>query len=173
MSLRRGLVRPGLHHQRHRPGLRSFAPQRDAQERHGPPQRHGLCAAAPSSPSGRVNVRLNPGTWTQDFHRDHSDDIISVAVSPDRKLVATGQLGRKPSIVVWDAETCKTVRVLSGLHRRAVVSLAWSPEPGYRLLASLGADDDHTLGIYDWRDKVLLAKTPVSKTKAQIGRAHV
>mmetsp|Transcript_3978 Transcript_3978/g.11504 ORF Transcript_3978/g.11504 Transcript_3978/m.11504 type:complete len:206 (+) Transcript_3978:1594-2211(+) len=78
VSLRRGLVRPGLHHQRHRPGLSGFAPQRDAQERHGPPQRHGLCAAAPSSPSFRGGARpccaeASPRRGGQEAPRDAAE----------------------------------------------------------------------------------------------------
>ena len=39
-----------------------------------------------------------------EFHRD---DIISLDVTNDRKLVVTGQVGKTPSVHVWDAETAE------------------------------------------------------------------
>lgn len=41
--------------------------------------------------------------------------------------------------------------------------MVWSPDS--RLLASVGADDDHSLAVHDWRDDVLLATAKVSKRK--------
>lgn len=41
-----------------------------------------------------------------DDSKFHMDDILSLDISADRKLVATGQVGKSPSIHVWDSETC-------------------------------------------------------------------
>lgn len=35
----------------------------------------------------------------------HRNDIISLDISTDRKTVVTGQVGKTPSVHVWDAET--------------------------------------------------------------------
>lgn len=40
---------------------------------------------------------------SQRFFNMHINDIISMAFSPDKKLVATGEIGPHPSIYIWDA----------------------------------------------------------------------
>ncbi len=58
----------------------------------------------------------------------HTDDVISLAIHPDGVTVATGQMGKKPTIIVWRTDTLAPVAVLEGLHRRAVCQLAFSPD---------------------------------------------
>ena len=38
-----------------------------------------------------------------EFHRD---DILCIDLCKDRKLVVTGQIGKSPSVHIWDAHTC-------------------------------------------------------------------
>ncbi len=40
-----------------------------------------------------------------DDSKCHMDDILSLDISADRKTVVTGQVGKAPSVHVWDAET--------------------------------------------------------------------
>ena len=42
----------------------------------------------------------------------HNDQVTCIAVSPDRKLVASSQQGRKPAIVIFDALTMTILQVL-------------------------------------------------------------
>lgn len=114
-------------------------------------------------PAAQVVVRLDPHSWQQRFMTDHGDQVTCLAVSPDLRLVASAQAGRRPSIVVWDAATLATRQVLTGFHRRAVTKVAWSPDS--RLLASVGCDEDHSLAVHDWRDGGLLAHARTSKRK--------
>jgi microtubule-associated protein-like 6 len=37
---------------------------------------------------------------------DHNDDITCLDVNPSKNIVATGEMGKKPCIVIWDAQTC-------------------------------------------------------------------
>ena len=39
-----------------------------------------------------------------DDSKYHMDDILSLDLSADRKTVVTGQVGKAPSVHVWDAE---------------------------------------------------------------------
>ena len=43
----------------------------------------------------------------QCFFRGHTDDIRSLAIHPNRSLVATGQLGHTPTVCVWDSADCQ------------------------------------------------------------------
>lgn len=43
---------------------------------------------------------------TVDQHLCHRDDIICLKISQDRKKVVSGQIGKSPSVHVWDAQTC-------------------------------------------------------------------
>ena len=51
--------------------------------------------------------------------------------------MATGEIGRKPKIIVWDSDTLQTLAVLKGFHKRGVPLLAFSEGRGDRL-ASVG-----------------------------------
>jgi microtubule-associated protein-like 6 len=57
---------------------------------------------------------------TQKFNRDHTDDIISIAAHPNGKIFATGEVGKKPKIIVWDVDTMFTLEILVGFHERGV-----------------------------------------------------
>lgn len=45
------------------------------------------------------------GAGEQKSAKGHTDDIMSLGLSPDRKLVVTGSLGAKPLILVWDSDS--------------------------------------------------------------------
>lgn len=62
-------------------------------------------------PAAHVVVRLDGVAWQQKFMTDHSDSVSTLSVSPDRKLVASGQEGKRPSIIIWDALTMTVLQV--------------------------------------------------------------
>ena len=49
--------------------------------------------------------KLEKGKRCQRFFFGHDDDIKSLAVHPNREWVATGQVGKRPFICVWDGVT--------------------------------------------------------------------
>lgn len=102
------------------------------------------------------------------FAGHHRDDIISLAVSPCGRFVATGERGRRPAVFVWDAETQEVLATLEGHHFRGVVQLAF--DPSGRTLATVGLDDNHTLILYDWRAGTRLAQQKVD-TRTILGLA--
>jgi microtubule-associated protein-like 6 len=110
------------------------------------------------------------------FHRDHSDQVFCSAVHPTRSLVATGQQGKAPSVLVWDYRgtlkpaaaavgerppTKETLVALTGAHRRGVSHLCFSRCGRY--LASTGLDDWHALVVHDWEAGAVLLNRPTSK----------
>jgi microtubule-associated protein-like 6 len=77
----------------------------------------------------------------------------------DRTTVATGELGAKPNLFVWDAETKAVKCSFKGILKKGVISLAFSPS-GKRLVGG-AVDVDHYLAVFDvsgagsvlWTDK--------------------
>lgn len=63
-----------------------------------------------------------------DDSKNHMDDILSLDISQDRKLVVTGQVGKAPSVHIWDSETLESkcfFKLKEGA--RGVAALAISP----------------------------------------------
>eukprot|EP01006_Ploeotia_vitrea_P014079 TRINITY_DN37392_c0_g1_i1.p1 TRINITY_DN37392_c0_g1~~TRINITY_DN37392_c0_g1_i1.p1 ORF type:complete len:741 (+),score=138.60 TRINITY_DN37392_c0_g1_i1:114-2336(+) len=104
-----------------------------------------------------VGVVHNLANNTQQFFFGHTDDILSIAFHKERKIVATGQQGKTPSICVWDLESRQLLAKLEGYHKRAVVSLAFSA-CGSKV-ASVGLDDNHSVAVYDWQAQALVAES--------------
>jgi WD40 repeat protein len=91
-----------------------------------------------------------------DDSKFHMDDILSLDISPDRKTVVTGQVGKAPSIHVWDSETCEqkaTFKLKEG--SRGVAAIAVSPCLRYVVCVDL--HNDHHVVIHNIkRNKQLL-----------------
>lgn len=77
-----------------------------------------------------LGVEMDFKTRNQSFYQGQSDDLISFAITKDRKYCATGQMAElnksKPTdkivdVHIWDAETKQQKMVLKRFHKRAVV----------------------------------------------------
>ena len=88
------------------------------------------CAAA-------VGVAMDVNTLKQRYMgagengqvNGHTDDIMSLGVCPERKLVVTGSLGSRPLILVWNSETMEVIaRTKLGRNTRAVSSIRFSKD---------------------------------------------
>ncbi|KAK5925768.1 hypothetical protein CgunFtcFv8_021400 [Champsocephalus gunnari] len=106
---------------------------------------------------GGVGVVFNPREHTQKFYLGHNDDIISLALHPDKVQVATGQVGKDPFICIWDTYAMQTVSILRDVHSHGVACLAFDSD-GQRLV-SVGLDAKNTLCVWDWRRGRVLATT--------------
>ena len=104
-----------------------------------------------------VGIVFNKESRSQKFNVQHTDEVMSMCISPDRRYIATGQLGRNPIVVVWDAVTGETIRELSGFHKRAVSQVEFSCDG--KLLATAGNDDNHSIAVYDWMSGFLKCST--------------
>ena len=57
-----------------------------------------------------------------------SQDIVAMAMHPNGKICATGALGYRPKIVIWDVDSLATLATLQGFHSSGVNHLAFSPD---------------------------------------------
>jgi len=90
---------------------------------------------------GQVGI-WDPATWEEQLlPRIHTDQVNSVAVSPNGDWIATGSSDK--TIVLWDA-TGRPLRRLRG-HRNLVQGLTFDPS-GQRLLST---SDDNDLRLWD------------------------
>ncbi|XP_057714633.1 echinoderm microtubule-associated protein-like 5 isoform X2 [Corythoichthys intestinalis] len=105
-----------------------------------------------------VGVVYNTREHKQKFYLGHNDDIISLALHPERVLVATGQVGKEPYICVWDSYTVQTVSILKDVHTHGVACLAFDLEG--QCLVSVGLDSKNTICVWDWRRGKVLAAAP-------------
>ena len=54
-------------------------------------------------PASATIVMYHNGLHQQRFFHGHDDDVTALAVHPDGSMCASGQVGRKPPICVWDS----------------------------------------------------------------------
>jgi microtubule-associated protein-like 6 len=99
-------------------------------------------------PASRVCVLYNALEHKQRFFLGHAAEVTAIVMHPNKRLVATGDAGERPTIIVWDTETLKAVATLSGFHTHSVEQLAFSAD-GARLVA-VGGDASHSLSVYSW-----------------------
>jgi microtubule-associated protein-like 6 len=100
-------------------------------------------------------VVMNQKMRTQRFYSEHNATITAMAVNKLDGVIATGDQGEAPTIRVWSCETLQTVAILEGFHRRAICHLKFSPDGKY--LISVGQDANHSLALYDWRNKQVMS----------------
>ena len=118
----------------------------------------------PAAALGIVYSPKESGASRQRFFDMHTDDVLSLAMHPQGKVVATGEIGRTPKIIVWDTDTMESLAILKGFHKRGVTLLAFSEGRGDRL-ASVGLDNDFSIAVYAWEQKVCLATSKGSKSR--------
>jgi hypothetical protein len=54
-------------------------------------------------PASAVIVMYNPKDHTQRFFDKHDDDVSGIAIHPDGEIVASGQVGHAPELIIWRA----------------------------------------------------------------------
>ena len=52
-----------------------------------------------------LGVVFDPDSNKQSFVSTHTDDVVALAFDSVHNLVATGELGKRPKVVIWDANT--------------------------------------------------------------------
>jgi len=114
-----------------------------------------------------IGIKYDMESKQQLFNLQHDDDIVCCAVHPEGHTVATGELGKKPKIVLWDSNSGSTLAVCVGFHSRGVNLIQFSGDG--KLVYSVGMDDDHSVAVYgadpDTNMGQLIAKAKGSRSK--------
>jgi microtubule-associated protein-like 6 len=95
-----------------------------------------------------VGIVFNKENRSQRFFFDHIDDITALAIHPDKKIVATGEMGPHPLIAVWDTETGTCLARMNGPLQKGINTLSFSRDGKY--LVATAANDDHDVAVFDW-----------------------
>jgi len=98
--------------------------------------------------SAAVGIVQSKDKREQKFFFDHIDDIISLAIHPSKKFVATGEIGPYPLIAVWNVETMACVARFNGPLTKGICSISFSPDG--KLLVAVSVHDDHDIAVYEW-----------------------
>lgn len=72
-----------------------------------------------------LGIVLNKQNNTQTFFDQHDEDMVAMAIHPNGKIVATGQMAKAGKaklidIYVWEIESKKVLANLKGFHLRAI-----------------------------------------------------
>ena len=95
-----------------------------------------------------VGIVHDVGKNRQRFFIQHTDKILAMAMHPDRKTLATGENGARPSVYMWDSASMNMLFKISGpMMTKSVDNLSFSPSG--KFLYSNAADDDHKMAIID------------------------
>lgn len=82
--------------------------------------------------------------------------VAAVAVHPSGQYFAVAERGAQPNVLIYSYPAMEVVRILRKGTERGYSDLTFSPGTGDKL-ASVGADPDYLLTVWDWaRERVLL-----------------
>ena len=118
-------------------------------------------------PAGGTLVRVDLGSGAQSFGTAHAGfEICALAISLDKSIVATSDIGSDPQIALWSTSNIASgpSRIIRGPHSNAVTLLAFDDDKGERI-ASIGADSNHTVAVHDVSSGYLLFTSPTTKRK--------
>ena len=111
-----------------------------------------------------VGVVMDSRTNTQKHFMDHSDDIHCIAMHPNGTICATGQIGPKPRICIWDNESMECKVLITAPLTKGVKHIAFSADGKYLIASAM--DDDQMVAVFEWE------KPPVKPSKPIVPIAH-
>ena len=97
-------------------------------------------------PSAALGVIYKKESHGQRFFSKHRGDVVSLAMDRSGHFVATGEIGKRPSIHIWNAVTASLICSFENFHRHAVVCLQFDKEG--KQLVSVGNDENHIVAVW-------------------------
>lgn len=118
-------------------------------------------------PLASIGIIMDPKSNKQSFfggkalgktNNQHDDDILCLAVSHDRKKVATGQTGVKPKLFIWNAKDNSYLGkyTLTDKTSKAIIACAFSKDGNY--VAFVDQSSSHTVYVVDGKTAKLVWK---------------
>ena len=108
--------------------------------------------------AGTVVIRLDVTSGLQRAFYRATKPISCITVSSDGSVLAAGERGHQPSVLVWDMATSALLVSLAG-HSQGISCLAFSPDANY--LVSVGFKFDKQLFLWNWKEKKVLSTQKV------------
>jgi len=93
-----------------------------------------------------VGIVLNTDKNTQIHNTDHTDDILCLDVHPDGHTIATGEIGKKPKLILWDASTGNTLRTIM-FHHEGIACVSFTGDGSH--VVSVGMDIDIVVAVHN------------------------
>ncbi|XP_053671699.1 echinoderm microtubule-associated protein-like 2 [Anopheles nili] len=107
-----------------------------------------------------VVILYNMDEHTQRHYLGHTDDVKSLAVHPNKLLVASGQCGGHegreslPHILIWNSVSLATLNMIGcGEFTGSINCLSFSRADSGSILAAIDDSPDKTISIWDWQKK--------------------
>ena len=114
-------------------------------------------------PVAALGVVMDTQSKQQRFFRHHDDDVLCLDYNSTKRIVATGQQGKRPTVCVWSVDDpSEPIAVFTG-HKRGVVSVSISPD-GTKV-ASVGLDDEHTVMVHDIETKAKVCEVEGDRSR--------
>jgi WD40 repeat protein len=118
-------------------------------------------------PAAAVVIVMDIESTQQSFFSGHTDDVTSVTVHPERKICASGQMGKGGRICLWDQSLLEPgqreynhlIELYMNEGVRGVGGINFSGDGQF--LVALASDESRKLVIFDWYNKVPVATTLV------------
>jgi echinoderm microtubule-associated protein-like 6 len=107
-----------------------------------------------------VGIVLSTDTNTQIHNTEHSDDILCLDVHPEGHTVATGEIGKKPKLILWDANTGVTLRTIL-FHQRGICNVAFTTNGTH--IVSVGMDIDGIVAVHNCRSGVITGSGKIGR----------
>ena len=95
-----------------------------------------------------VGIVYDKEKHSQLIFNEHFDDITAFAIHPNKKYVATGEIGPYPLICIWNSENGKAKVRLRNPLQKGINHLCFSRDGKY--LCATAADDEHNIAVFDW-----------------------
>lgn len=92
-----------------------------------------------------LGIVLNPTKNTMRTMDIHNDDVT--CLDSKDNITVTGEMGKKPLIVVWDNETMEKITTFSSPLQHNIACIALSQSKKY--VAASSMSDKHEIAIYD------------------------
>lgn len=140
-------------------------------------------------PSAGVAVVLDVKSGKQRLFTAQEEDVVSLDLSKDKKLVVTSSYAvnadqAKVDLIIWDPDSLEEKARIVGLHRGQVSIARFSPDDKW--LLSIGFEENaYYLSVYDWANDRLVCQAKVDhnrvldacwkdkNTFVTVGKSHI